>query len=112
MKPQTISSKVVQRTNGDSEKRSHNKVSARSRSPSNSSSSEEDVKIHSKKTNNGFHRPHSNTHEESAHHEKLTQIALDVKSDEAKQRGDFKNFDLPKDLVEKLKGFLKHNHSK
>jgi hypothetical protein len=62
------------------------------------------MKIHKKPDANGFHKAHSNSKEEEAHHSKLTDMALDVKSDESKEKGDFKLFNLSKDLTEKLKG--------
>ena len=54
--------------------------------------------------NNGFHKPSSNSRHDNETHDKLKEMALDVKSSESKEQGDFKNFNLPKDLVDKLKG--------
>ena len=66
------------------------------------SDSEEDVKIH-KKPVNGFSRSHSNTAEEEKHHRTLKDLATDVKSKEAIESGAFDKFDLPKNIIEKLK---------
>jgi hypothetical protein len=65
-----------------------------------------DFKIHSKQDNrNGFHsKPHSNSKEDEENNSRLKDMALDVKSEEAVEQGDFKKFDLPKEIVTKLKG--------
>lgn len=92
--------------NGDSDSIANRTRRNSSRSsPSRSPSPNYDEYSSSKtgRGNNGFHRPHSNSREDDEINEKLTEVALDVKSDEAKKRGDFKNFNLPKDLIEKLK---------
>ena len=93
MKPQTMSKRRT----------SPSPTRSKSESSGSDASSDEELVIHKKKTN-GFHRPASNTREEDEHHSKLKDVALDVKSDDAKQRGDFKSFNLPKELIEKLKG--------
>lgn len=64
------------------------------------------LKIHSKvkDPNNGFNKTCANTKEDEQHYNMQKALATDVKSDEAKQSGDFANFDLPKTIVEKLKG--------
>jgi hypothetical protein len=65
-----------------------------------------DFKIHSKQdSRNGFHsKPHSNSKEDEENNSRLKDMALDVKSEEAVEQGDFKKFDLPKEIVTKLKG--------
>lgn len=95
MKPQTMSKRHA----SPSPTRSNSEGSS-----SGGASSDEELVIHKKKDTNGFHRPASNTREEDEHHSKLKDVALDVKSDDAKKRGDFKSFNLPKELIEKLKG--------
>lgn len=116
MKPHTLSSKVGSvgvRTRRDSSRSSGGGARSRSGSRSRSASESDNEPIVKKKAsdvhknNNGFHRPSSNTRHDNETHDKLKEMALDVKSDEAKERGDFKNFNLPKELVEKLKGLKK-----
>ncbi len=55
------------------------------------------------KSNNGFHRAPTNTEEDDNKYNKLKELASDVKSKDASTEGDFKNFNLPKNLVDKLK---------
>ncbi|RNA12813.1 nucleolar RNA helicase 2-like, partial [Brachionus plicatilis] len=62
-------------------------------------SDSEEMKIHVKK--NGFTNG-KNTKEDDDHASKQKELAGDVKSSEAQESGDFKNFDLPKQIVEKL----------
>ncbi len=69
---------------------------------SESEESEVEMKIHKKKEN-GFDRSHSNTADEDRTNSKLKELATDVKSQEAVERGAFENFDLPANLVAKLK---------
>lgn len=66
---------------------------------------EEELKIHVKNgdSKNGFNKSISNTKEDDHTNNKLKEMASDVKSKEAMENGDFKNFDLPKNLVDKLK---------
>lgn len=120
MKPQTMSSRGVHRANGRSRSpaRSYSRSKSRSRSKSSEGESSQsgdssrgrysDEEVYEKKPNNGFHRPHTNTKEDNANHARLKDLALDVKSAEAKERGDFKHFNLSKDLIEKLKGWPFH----
>ena len=71
---------------------------------------EEKLIIHPKNgvnnKNNGFNKPGANSKEDEAINNKLKDIATDVKSSEAAEKGDFKNFDLSKNMIEKLKGNL------
>jgi superfamily II RNA helicase len=65
--------------------------------------SDGEMKIHVKKIN-GFDKNHSNTAEDDRAANKQKELATDVKSKEATESGAFENFDLPSNLVEKLKG--------
>ena len=68
---------------------------------------EEKLVIHPKNgvnnRNNGFNKPCSNSKEDEIINTKLKEIATDVKSNEAAEKGDFKLFNLPQNLIEKLK---------
>jgi len=68
---------------------------------------EEKLVIHPKNgvnnRNNGFNKPGANSKEDEIINEKLKEIATDVKSNEAAEKGDFKLFNLPSNLIEKLK---------
>jgi hypothetical protein len=68
---------------------------------------EEKLVIHPKNgvnnRNNGFNKPGANSKEDEIINEKLKEIATDVKSNEAAEKGDFKLFNLPANLIEKLK---------
>ena len=50
-----------------------------------------------------IHNKNGNGHAASDEHSELRTINGDVKSDDAAEKGDFKNFDLPKNIVDKLK---------
>lgn len=68
-----------------------------------SESSEEEMKIHDKrKDTNGMHQ-HANTPEDEKRNTHLKELATDVKGKEAVEYGAFENFDLPSELVEKLR---------
>lgn len=96
MKPQTMNKR---RASSRSTSRS------RSRSTSRERNSEEEMTYTRKSASNGFHKPASNTRQDDEDHCKLKEMCQDVKSDEARKRGDFKNFNLPKELIGKLEGF-------
>ena len=68
---------------------------------------EEKLVIHPKNGvnnhNNGFNKPSANSKEDEIINSKLKEIATDVNSSEASEKGDFKHFNLPANLVEKLK---------
>lgn len=68
---------------------------------------EEKMIIHPKNgvnnNNNGFNKKCANSADDDKINSKLTDMAHDVKSSEAQEKGDFKNFNLPKNLIEKLK---------
>jgi ATP-dependent RNA helicase DDX21 len=82
----------------------HHKYDLRSNHSDASDHEEEEVKIHKKKeTKNGFDKHHSNTAEEEKRYNALTELATDVKSKEAQESGDFNKFNLPSQLIKKLK---------
>jgi ATP-dependent RNA helicase DDX21 len=71
-----------------------------------SESEEEKLIIHPKNgvnsRNNGFNKPGANSKEDEANNKKLQEMTGDVKGDEAKEKGDFKNFDLSPNMTKKL----------
>ena len=68
---------------------------------------EEKMIIHPKNgvnnNNNGFNKKCANSADDDKINSKLTDMAHDVKSSEAQEKGDFKNFNLSKNIIEKLK---------
>lgn len=81
-------------------KNSNNSTNDR-KSDSIEDSDSEEIKIHVKKNGNGIKS--SNTKEDDDHTTKQKELSGDVKSIEAQESGDFNNFDLPNQIIEKLK---------
>ena len=83
------------------------KVPVKQESDDDDEEEEEKLVIHPKNgvnnRNNGFNKPGANSKEDEIINEKLKEIATDVKSNEAAEKGDFKLFNLPSNLIEKLK---------
>ncbi len=85
-----------------SSKKSTSSFGKRPQNDSGSEESEVEMKIHKKKEN-GFEKSHSNTADEERSNNKLKELATDVKSKESVESGAFENFNLPANIVAKLK---------